>query len=383
MKKRIAVTTGTRADYGILRPLLKEITSSKKLKLFLIVTGMHLSKKHGLTIREIQNDGFKIYASFKMTPKDDSIYSMAYSLGKGIASFAKIFRKLKPDINLVFGDRDEMLASAIAAYHMNIPNAHIHGGDKTQGGIDEYNRHAITKISNIHFTATKKSTDRVIKMGENPQHVFLTGSPSIDDIVANKITSKIELERKYNLQFRGNEILLLYHPVTTQSEQSGRQIQSILNAIRMTKKLTIAIAPNSDAGNKMIFNHLKKYSKKYDFIKTYPTIPRSDFLGMLRYCGVLVGNSSSGMIEGSYFNIPVVDIGIRQKDREKGENVLEVTDYSSSHIYRAIQQALRMKHKIIFRKKSIYGDGIASKKIVKYIERITPDKKLIQKQIYY
>lgn len=381
MKRKIAVTTGSRADYGILRQIIKEISASKKLDLYLIVTGMHLSKKHGFTINEIRRDRFKINTSFRMIPQRDSTYFMANTLGRGIISFAKIFKKLKPDINLVLGDRDEMLASAMAAYHMNIPNAHIHGGDKTQGGIDEYNRHAITKISNIHFVATKKSKERVIKLGENPKHVFLTGSPSIDEILANKIASKNELQEKFGLNFRGDEILLVYHPVTTQSEQSGKQINSILNAIIMTKKPTIVISPNSDAGNKMIFKSLKLYSKKYDFIKTYPSIPRNEFLGLLKYCGVLVGNSSSGIIEASHFDIPVVNIGIRQKDREKGQNVIDVLNISTGDIHKAILRAFMKKH--IVKKKIIYGNGTSSKKIVKHLERITLDKKLIQKQIYY
>lgn len=382
MKRKITVTTGSRADYGILRPVLKEISTNKKLDLYLIVTGMHLSKKHGFTINEIRHDGFKIHTSFRMIPQRDSTYFMANTLGRGIISFAKIFKKLKPDINLVLGDRDEMLASAMAAYHMNIPNAHIHGGDKTQGGVDEYNRHAITKISNIHFAATKKSKERIVKMGENPKHVFHTGSPSIDEVLANKITSKNELQRKFGLNFSGDEILLVYHPVTTQSEQSGRQISNILNAIIMAKKPTIAISPNSDAGNKMIFRHLKSYSKKYDFIKIYPSVPRNNFLGLLKYCGALIGNSSSGMIEASCFNISVINIGIRQKDREKGHNVIDVLDVSTGHIHKAILQAL-MKKQGLVKKELIYGDGTASKKIVKHLERITLDKKLIQKQIYY
>lgn len=382
MKRKIVVTTGSRADYGILRQVIKEILASKRLELYLVVTGMHLSKKHGFTINEIRNDGFKIYASFTMLPQTDMIYSMANALGEGVVSFTRIFKKIKPDINLVFGDRDEMLASALAAYHMNIPNAHIHGGDKTQGGIDEYNRHAITKISNIHFAATKKSRERILKMGEDPRYVFLTGSPSIDEVLINKITKKDTLQKKFTTNFNGDEILLLYHPVTTQYEQSGKQILNILHAISKMNKPTIAIAPNSDAGNKVIFKHLKRFSAKYDFLKVYPSVPRSDFLGLLKYCGVLVGNSSSGMIEASCFDIPVVNIGIRQRDREKGPNVVDVEDISVDNIHKSILSAFKMKKRKPA-KTLIYGNGTASKKIVKHLERITLDRKLIQKQIYY
>ena len=166
-KRKISVTTGTRAEYGILRPILDEITNSRKLQLILIVTGSHLSKKHGLTLNEIKKDGYKIAGKINIVPKNSSEFEVTKSIGNGIILFAKIFRKLKPDINLILGDRDEMFASATAAYHMNIPNAHIHGGDKS-GGLDEYTRHAITKISNIHFAATKKSANRILRMGENP-----------------------------------------------------------------------------------------------------------------------------------------------------------------------------------------------------------------------
>jgi len=261
MKRKITVTTGSRSEYGILRPVLQQISKSKKLELFLIVTGMHLSKKHGMTINEIRNDGFKISASVNMMPSKDSNYLMSVALGKGIIKFSKIFQKIRPDINLILGDRDEMLASALAAYHMNIPNAHIHGGDKSKAGIDEYNRHAITKISNIHYAVTLKSKERIIKMGENPKNVFLTGSPSIDEISLNKITDRNTLDKKYGVNFLGNEILLLQHPVTSESDLSKIQIINTLKAIKKLNKTTIAIAPNSDVGNSQIFKQF--YTQLY------------------------------------------------------------------------------------------------------------------------
>ena len=380
MKRKIAITTGTRAEYGIIRPVLETISKSKRLDPFIIVTGMHLSKKYGNTINEIKKDGFRIYSSFDMLPKDDSNYSMSKALGEGIVSFTKIFYKLKPDINLILGDRDEMLASALAAYHLNIPNAHIHGGDKSQGGIDEYNRHAITKISNIHFAATLKSKERILKMGENPKFVFHTGSPSIDEIMKKQITPKKSLEKKYGIKLNGKDILLLQHPVTTQTIQSGKQIMNTLKAIVKIGENTIAIAPNSDPGNRLIFKHLRTFSKKYDFIKMYNTLPRNDFLGLLKNCGVLVGNSSSGMIEASYFDTPVVNIGIRQKGREKGSNVIEVKD-SINSIYSGILRAFKKQKK--FHKRNLYGKGNSAAKIVRHLEKIKLDEELINKQIFY
>lgn len=382
MKKRvIAVTTGTRAEYGFLRPLLKEIIKSKKLDLKLIVTGMHLSKKHGYTIREIKKDGFRIAAKIPIMPKGDSTYDMARTLGKGITDFSNVLRKLKPDINVILGDRDEALASAIAASHMNIPNAHIHGGDRSRAGIDEYNRHAITKISNIHFAATKASKERILKMGESPKFVYFTGSPAIDEIVSGKITSKNDLEKKYKITLKGDEIILLQHPVTTQVELSEIQILNTLKALARIQKTVIAIMPNSDAGNKAIIRNLEKFAKKYKFIRLFRTLPREDYLGLLKNCGVLVGNSSSGMIEGSYFSIPIVNVGIRQDDRQRGSNVMDVPDYAEDKIAHMISKGLKIQKR--FATKTMYGDGTASKKIVGILEKIRINKEIIQKQINY
>jgi len=383
MKRKISVTTGSRSEYGIIRSVLQGISKSKKFDLYLIVAGMHLSKKHGMTINEIKKDGFRIYDTVPMLPKDDSNFSMSIAFAKGVTKFSQIFKKLKPDINLILGDRDEMLASAIAAYHMNIPNAHIHGGDKSKGGIDEYNRHAITKMSNIHYAATSKSKKRIIKMGENPKYVFLTGSPSVDEIISNKITQKKELERKYKITFSGQVILFVQHSVTTESEKSQEQIINTLKAITKLKKTTIAIAPNSDPGSKKIYNQLLKNSKKNILLKVYPNIPRTDYLGLLKNCGVLVGNSSSGMIEGSYFNTPVVNIGIRQENREGGKNIINVKSGNWQSIHKAIRNGLKMKKLNKFKIKKIYGNGKTADKILRNLEKISLNKELIKKQIFY
>ena len=380
MKRKIAVTTGTRAEYGILRPVLHEIKKSRKLDLFLIVSGTHLSKKYGSTINEIKNDGFLVNAKVPMTPKGNQNYHMAKILGSGISLFSDIFNKHKPDINLILGDRDEVLASALAASHMNIPNAHIHGGDKTQAGIDEYNRHVITKLSNIHFAATALSKKRILKMGENPKFVFKVGSPSIDELKQQKISSKTDLENKYDIIFSGDEIMLLQHPVTTQSKKSREQILATLNAIKKLKKTTITIGPNSDAGNEEIFEELLKFSKNNTFFHFFENLPRRDFLGFLKNVDVLVGNSSSGIIECSFFDTPVVNIGIRQNDREHGPNIVNVKTFSKNSIYSGIIKAKNLNsHK----SSMLYGSGDSSIQIRKILEEIPLDEKLIMKKITY
>ena len=381
MKQKISITTGTRSEYGILRELIKEISKSKKLELYLLVTGTHLSKKFGYTINEIKKDKIPIHAKIKMIPSGNTPYDMSVSLGKGIVGFSKIFKKIKPDLNVVLGDRDEALASALAASHMNIPNAHIHGGEISQG-IDEYNRHAITKISNIHFAATKKSKERIIKMGENRRNVILTGSPSIDEIKMSKISSKHELEKKYLVDLDKPLFLLIQHPVTTEFEKSGLQIKMILDALSKLKNQTIAILPNSDAGNEQIINQLRIFSKKCNFLKVFPNLPRNDYLGFLRHCSALIGNSSSGLIEGSYLHTPVINIGIRQLGREKDVNVIDVPIFSKSLILNALKKSLKKKNKKI-KNSSIYGTGNASKKIVQYLETIPINPRMIQKKLVY
>ena len=379
MIKKITVTTGTRAEYGILRSLLKEIKKSKKLKLFLLVTGSHLSKKHGYTIKDIKKDHFKISYKIPVVTSDNKI-DVVKGLGFSIAKFATIFEKIKPDFNLVLGDRDEMLASSIAAYHMDIPNVHIHGGD-VSGGIDEYTRHAITKISNIHFVATEKSKKRVLRMGENPKYVFVTGSLSLDELVQGNFTDKKTLMKKYNVKLDNHTIILLQHPVTTQNEYTEKQIKTTLKAISQIGYQTIAISPNTDPGNSKIFKQLNFLSKKYKFVNFYASLPREDYLGFLKYSGVLVGNSSSGLIEGSYFGIPVINIGSRQLRREKAKNVIDVTNDDSDAIKRKLLSTINSK-KNRYPVSYIYGKGNSSKKIVKYLETIKISKELIEKQYY-
>ena len=382
-RRKILVTTGTRAEYGILRPVLKKIHESKKLDLLLVVTGTHNSKKYGMTINEIKKDGFKIYKILRILPKSDKSYSITYSLAETITAFSKIFKKSKPDINVIIGDRDEMLGSAIAAYHMNIPNAHIHGGDRS-GGLDEYNRHAITKMSNIHFAATKESLSRILKLGENPKYVFQTGSTSVDEIKNKRITKKRDLEKSFDLKFNDNNVVLFaYHPVTTEIKKSVKEVQNILEAIVELNYTCIIISPNSDAGRNRIFSEISKYSKKYKFLKVFPTVPRSDYLGLLKNSTLLVGNSSSGMIEASYFDIPVINIGNRQKNRERGNNVIDVNGISKKTIHKAFQKAIRIHKNKKKTLKSPFGDGNASLKIVKKLENLSLDKDLIQKELMY
>ena len=381
MRKKIAVTTGTRAEYGILRSLIYKINQNKNFELLLVVTGSHLSKNHGMSIKEIINDGFKISSKININPKGNKPFDSTISMGKAVIEFAKFFKKFKPDINIILGDRYEMFASAIASYQMNIPNVHIHGGDKS-GGLDEYTRHAITKISNVHFTATKRSSQRIKKMGERSKYIFHTGSLSIDEILNDNITKKQELEKKYKVELSGEDILLVQHPVTTENKNVEKQISETLQAILKIKKNTIIIGPNSDTGNESIQEKIKKVSRNNNMIKVYNNVPRQDFLGFLNNCKVLVGNSSSGIIEASLFKIPVVNIGIRQKNREHGPNVINVKEFSKKEIEIAIKKALS-KNKTKLKISKIYGNQRVAGKMVSILEKINVDDQLMKKGLTY
>jgi UDP-hydrolysing UDP-N-acetyl-D-glucosamine 2-epimerase len=229
MTRKIAVLTGTRAEYGILRPILRRINTHPKLELYLIVTGMHLSDEFGYTIKQIENDGFKIYAKLDTLNKEDTGAGMARYIGKTTAKLAKVFEHLQPDILLLLGDRGEMLAGAIAATCMNILIAHIHGGE-TSGSVDEAFRHAISKLAHIHFVATEECKRKLIALGEDPSRIFVVGAPGLDDIFENLLPPE-EIAKKYGLDLSKPIVLLIQHPVVTEVEEAPSQIRETLNAI--------------------------------------------------------------------------------------------------------------------------------------------------------
>lgn len=382
--RKIAVVTGTRAEYGILYPVLKAIESHPSLKLALIVTGMHLSHEFGYTAKEIEEDGFKIAAKVNVLVSGDTGVSMATSLGLGVIRISQALEKIKPDILLVFGDRLEPLAAAIGGAYLNIPVAHIFGGDTAAGHhIDDSNRHAITKFAHIHFAATKRHAQRIIKMGEEPFRVFTVGSPALDTILKRELTPLTELAKKYGLDLSKPILLVIQHPVSTEVDQSENQIRETLKAIVELNHQTILIYPNADAGGQRMIKVIRGY-QKCSLIKAFKSIPHRDYLGLMRIASVMVGNSSSGIIEAPSFHLPVVNIGTRQKGRERSTNVIDVP-YDKKEIVKAIKKALHDKE---FRAKAKkcenpYGGGKAAQRIVKILSEIKITPRLLQKKITY
>ncbi|MBN1762915.1 MAG: UDP-N-acetylglucosamine 2-epimerase (hydrolyzing) [Methanomicrobia archaeon] len=384
MMRKIAVITGTRAEYGILKPVIRAIDAHPELELSLIVMGMHLLQDFGFTLREIENDSFEIAAKIEGLYAKDSGEDMARSVGEGIVQLARTLVRLKPDVLLLLGDRGEMLAGAVAATFMNIPIGHIHGGD-VSGNVDEPVRHAITKLAHIHFPATKESAQRIIAMGEDPSYTFTVGAPGLETIFHEKFIEPPVLAEKYHLDLSQPLLLVLQHPVTTEVDEAPGQIRETLEAIADLQYQTILIYPNADAGGRRMIEVIKEYeTEKYPFIGTFKSISHEEYLSLMKIASLLVGNSSSGIIEAPSFGVPVVNIGSRQQGRQRAENIIDV-GYNRAQIAAAIRTALDDE---AFKAKSRsgknpYGDGRAGERIAKILAGIKIDKNLLKKRMSY
>lgn len=379
--RKILYISGTRADYGLIRETLFAIKKHPKLEVELAVTGMHLMPEFGRTIDEIKKDNFKVH-KIEAVYKRDNKESMANFIGEFVSKLAKAIQRIKPDIILVQGDRAEMLAGATVGAYLTIPVAHSHGGDITST-VDEFARHAITKLSHIHFPATKKSAERIIKMGEDKWRVFIVGAPGLDSVLSGKLFSKKDITKKYKLNLSEPVLLVLQHPITTEIKEASHQMQQTMEAIKELKNQTIVIYPNADAGGRKMIKVIEKY-RKYPFIQIYKNVFHKDYLSLMKVISVMVGNSSSGIIETPSFDLPAVNIGQRQQGRERVKNIIDI-NYNKEQIKKAIEKALYDKK---FREKAKrcrnpYGDGKTGPRIARILSKIKIDKKLLQKQITY
>lgn len=379
MKRKILYITGTRADYGLMRSVLFEMEKSSNTDLELAVTGMHLMEEFGMTIKDIEKDGFKFH-KVNTTFEGDNKLSMVKFIGEFIKSLSKLVVKINPDIILLLGDRGEMLGGAIVGAYLSIPTAHLHGGEITST-VDEYTRHAITKLVNIHLPATEKSAERIIKMGENPENVFVVGAPGLDHILSEKLVEPLIISEKYNLNLSEPIILLVQHPVTLESKKSVAQAREALDAIVELGNQTIIVYPNADAGGRKIIELIHEY-ENYPFISTYKSIPSIDYLSLMKVASVMVGNSSSGIIEAPSFKLPAVNIGSRQEGRERALNVIDV-NYNKENIKEAIIKAIYDEEfkEILQNCKNPYGDGKTGKKVLDILSNIELDNKLMNKKL--
>jgi len=379
--KKILYVSGTRADYGLMRETLFSIKRHPNLRIEIAVTGMHLMPEFGKTIDEVKKDGFKIH-KIGATYKEDSKESMVNFMGEFIGLLTKEIKKIKPDMILLLGDRGEMLAGAIVGAYLTIPVAHIQGGD-VSSTIDDAARHAITKLSHIHFPANENSAERIKKMGEEAWRIFVVGSPGLESVLNEKLFSREETAKKYNLDIYQPILLVIQHPVTTEIENATAQIKQTMEAVKELRFKTIVIYPNADAGGRKMIKVIEEY-RKYPFIKIYKSVSHKDYLSLMKAADVMVGNSSSGVIEAPSFHLPMVNIGRRQEGREKAANVIDVS-YRKEEIKKAIEKAIydkKFKEKVK-KCKNPYGDGKTGARIAGILDKIKINKKLLEKKITF
>lgn len=324
MKRKMCVVTGSRAEYGLWKPLLYEMKNDKAIDLQLVVTGMHLSHEFGYTVNEIMNDGFIVTERVDTLLTTDTCTDIGKSIGIGVIGLVECFKKLHPDIVLVVGDRFEMFAAVTAATAMNLPIGHFSGGDITEGAVDNQLRHAITKLSHIHFSGNEKSAERIKQMGEEPWRIHVIGELCLDNIKNLKKMTIEELEKKLSVELSSSPLIVVtYHPVTLQPEQTKIQITNLLSVLGSCKEARIIFTyPNADAGGQFIISSIKKFLQKNSNAKAFESLGGELYLNLLSYANLCVGNSSSGLVEAPSFGLPVVNIGERQKGRLLAKNVI-------------------------------------------------------------
>lgn len=374
MTRKICVISGTRAEYGLLKWLMREIENSPHLELQIIVTGQHLSPKFGLTYKEIESDGFVINKKVEMMLRSDSAVGITKSMAVGLLGFSEAYESLSPDLILVLGDRYELLTAVTAAMIFQIPIAHLHGGEATEGLIDEAIRHSITKMSHLHFVSADEYRKRVIQLGEDPERVFLVGGLGVDAISQIKLLNKDELEKQIGFTFSKQNLLVTFHPVTLEKDTASHQVSELLKVLGTLPETGIIFtAPNSDPDNAIIFHLMENFCKKHPNARLYSSLGQLKYLSCVNQVDALIGNSSSGLTEAPSFKVATINIGDRQKGRLKATSVIDC-EANQNSIMQAVNQAYspvfkdKLKHVI-----NPYGSGGSSKKIANILATTSLD----------
>ncbi len=369
--KKICIITGTRAEYGLLRWVMEEIISSPKLDLQLIVTGMHLSPEFGLTSNMIEKDGFFINHKVEMLLSSDTTIGITKSIGLGIIGFADALNNLKPDMIVLLGDRFEAFAAATSAMVSRIPIAHIHGGEATEGLIDEAIRHSITKMSHLHFVSTEKYKQRVVQLGEQPKRVFNVGALGIDNIYKLKLIKKKEVESILNFKFLKKNLLITFHPVTLENNTSRSQIKEIIEALKEFPKIGLIFTmPNADTNGRAIYEMIEEFCKTHLNAKAYVSLGQLKYLSCMKYIDGILGNSSSGIIEAPSFKKGTINIGDRQNGRLMANSVINCNP-KKKEIVASINLLFSEKFKHSLKNViNPYAKKDTSKNIVRGLEKI-------------
>ena len=393
-KRKIAIFTGNRAEYGLQYPIIKAINAHPDLEGYLFVGGAHLDEDFGSTKSEIEKDGFAIHAEVKMTMRHDTLAATAEAIGTGIVSLSESLDALRPDFFIVYADRFEGLAAMVAGTQMGIPTAHIEGGDITEGGaLDDSVRHAMTKLAHLHFTTNEDAAERVRKLGEEPWRVHNVGFPALDLIAQGNYASPEELAERYGLDLARPVLIFTQHSVTTEFEAAAEQVQGALEAMRKLAGEGVQVIltyPNNDAGGKRIIAELEKIAaERIPGIQVHKSLGRRNYHGVLHLCGkagrgVYAGNSSSGIKETAIFGCPVVNIGSRQQGRLRADNVMD-TQYDRDQILAACRKGLfddayRAHCATVV---NPYGSGNAGPRIAELLATIDLGPALVQKKMTY
>ncbi|WP_425235164.1 UDP-N-acetylglucosamine 2-epimerase [Ulvibacterium sp.] len=380
--KKIAVVTATRAEYGLLKPLISALEKHENFQLLLFVTGMHLLPKFGNTYKEIENDGFSIAAKVYDDLSGDSSKAIVQSLAKVTEGFSTVFETHKPDLIVVLGDRSEILAVVMAAIIFNIPIAHIRGGETTEGAYDEFIRHAITKMSHLHFASTETYRKRIIQMGEHPSRAFNVGEIGIDSIKKLTLLTKREFEDSIAHKIDRNFVLITFHPVTLEKATAKEQFSELIQALDTLEATTLLFTkPNSDKDGQAIVDLIDSYvSQNPKKAVAFTSLGQLRYLSAASHATFVIGNSSSGISEVPYFNVPTINIGDRQKGRIMAKSVINCKPMRND-IVKAIKFAMSKPFKTkIQNQEQLYGNGQATSKIMH--ELLAFDYTEIQKKFY-
>lgn len=386
LKRKIVAVTGARSEYDVLFPILEKLNSDADFEVQIIVTGAHLSENYGKTVTNIENDGFVISDRIYSLVNSDEKIGRIISLGNQIPSFAQAFERIKPDILLVVGDREEAISVSMTGAYMDIPVAHIGGGDIAKdGNIDNSVRYATSKFSHIHFTILEQHKKTLLKLGEDEWRIFNIGNPVLDRFMATPVLSKKQISENISFDITNDKyIVLIHHPIITDVKNEGRNIRQTLDAIVESGYKCLINYPNSDAGNFAIIEAYQEYVKKHKQLFVFKNLDRLNYINILRNASCLLGNSSSGIIEAPSLGLPVVNIGTRQRGRTHADNVIFV-DNDKKQIIEAITKSLTDTDYINSVKaiKNPYGDGNSSAKIVEVLRTIELNDKLTHKNITY
>lgn len=376
-RRKLLYLTGTRADFGLMARSLTLMDQDPALDVRLAVTGMHLSPLFGGSVADIHATRLRIALEIPVELKDGTLAEGAHAFGVIVSRLTTHLQAERPDALILLGDRSEILAGAVAAIHLNIPIMHLHGGERS-GTIDKSIRHAISKLSHYHFTATDAARNRLVAMGENPAHVFVTGAPGLDDIVSATPGHRADVLSRHGLSADRKTALVVFHPVVQSQDIAGEQVATVLTSAVESGLQILAFAPNSDAGSQHIRTRLASFHQHPD-IRLLSHVPRSGFIDLLANADVMIGNSSSGIIEAASFGTPVVNVGNRQAGRDRNANTIDVP-VTDEPIRAAIAQALAQgRHD----RRNIYGDGHSAPRICELARDLPLGPDLLNKMLAY